>query len=515
MENRHRIKQIILALLCILPLLISRPVQASGTTAETPAASDYAKERIAVLTGSNFPELVEQSFPKAEQVFFNTVADMLSALKANKVDAIALDEPVARSLVAENDDVTIADGYLAEFDFAFFFPKTDAGLALSDEISGFLRELKSDGRMQELQEKWFDNIPSESMMSVNPGALPEKNGTIHVATIQYPPFSMLGQEMFFGYEAELLALFGKENGYRVEFIDMNPDATIPAINSGRCDLGAAAASVTEERKEEMYFSEPDYSGGVVLAVRKEVAGGKSFFASVAESFEKTFLRENRYILFLQGIGTTLLITVLSIIFGTALGFLIFLACRRGNPVANALARAFSWLITGMPIIVLLMILYYLVFSNLPISGTAVSIIGFTLVFGAEVYGMMTTAVGAVDTGQEEAAYTLGYTDRRAFFRLILPQAMPHFMPGYRGSLVSLIKATSIVGYVAVQDLTKMGDIVRSRTYEAFFPLIAVAVIYFILAGLLILVADRLTLHFDPTRRKREDILKGIEGTERQ
>ena len=123
--------------------------------------------------------------------------------------------------------------------------------------------------------------------------------------------------------------------------------------------------------------------------------------------------------------------------------------------------------------------------------------------------MLKTGVGAVERGQEEAAYALGYSDREAFYYVILPQALPHFMPSYKGEIVSLIKATAVVGYVAVQDLTKMGDIIRSRTYEAFFPLIAVAVFYFILAAILIFIVNKIEFRIDPRRRNREEILKGI------
>ncbi len=260
---------------------------------------------------------------------------------------------------------------------------------------------------------------------------------------------------------------------------------IPAENAGQKTING--------------FSDPKYA-------RTGADGG--CFASVKESFEKTFIREDRYMLFLEGICTTLLITVLSILFGTALGFGVFMLCRNGNPAANTITRFMVWLVEGMPVVVLLMILYYIIFAKVPISGTFVSVIGFTLVFGAQVYAMVRVGVATVDKGQAEAAYSLGYTDRRAFFRVVLPQAMPHIMPSYKGQIKALIKATAIVGYVAVQDLTKMGDIVRSRTYEAFFPLIAVAVIYFILSAILMSIVDRLELYVDP--RKRKSLQKGGE-----
>jgi len=242
---------------------------------------------------------------------------------------------------------------------------------------------------------------------------------------------------------------------------------------------------------------------------KPAEAEQDFFASIGESFEKTFIRENRWQLFLQGIGTTMLITVLSILFGTILGFAVFMLCRNGNPAANFITRFFVWLVQGMPVVVLLMILYYIIFGRVNISGAAVSVVGFTLVFGSAVYGMLRAGVGAIDKGQLEAAYALGYTNRKAFFRIILPQALPHFMPAYKGEITALIKATAVVGYVAVQDLTKMGDIVRSRTYEAFFPLIAVAIIYFILAAILTFLVNRIEIRIDPRRRSKQQILKGV------
>ena len=228
------------------------------------------------------------------------------------------------------------------------------------------------------------------------------------------------------------------------------------------------------------------------------------------SHYKTFIRENRYQLFIEGIITTLIITVLSILFGTALGFVIYMLCRNGGRIPDTISRIFVWLIQGMPVVVLLMILYYIIFAKTQMSGTVVAVIAFTLVFGAAVFGMLKMGVGAVDQGQTEAALALGYGRTRAFFRIILPQALPHFLPSYKGEVVALIKATAIVGYIAVQDLTKMGDIVRGRTYEAFFPLVAVAVIYFLLGGLLTFIAGRIETLINPRRRKKETILKGIE-----
>ena len=122
---------------------------------------------------------------------------------------------------------------------------------------------------------------------------------------------------------------------------------------------------------------------------------------------------------------------------------------------------------------------------------------------------MTVSVSNIDRGQTEAAYSLGYTRNKTFFRIIFPQAMRIFLPSYCGQAVELIKATAVVGYIAVNDLTKMGDIIRSNTYEAFFPLIATAVIYFALTWALSLLLNVVKLHFEPKHRSAETILKGV------
>ena len=332
----------------------------------------------------------------------------------------------------------------------------------------------------------------------------------------------------------------------VDFVEYFPAAFVLVVRSVQnpgddTDLAAGGIAATDERSESVLFSEPYYHGGTVMAVVKqekpaesapqnsvdtssypegentslsEPAGKKigvpaSLWGSVCESFERTFIREDRYKLFGQGVLTTLLITVLSILFGTMLGFCIFMLCRNGNPFANRMTNVCLWIVQGMPGVVLLMILYYVIFGSVSISGIWVAVIGFTLTFGAAVFGLLKMGVGAVDEGQYEAAYALGYSNSRTFFRIILPQAIPHVVDAYKGEIVSLLKGTAIVGYIAVQDLTKMGDIVRSRTYEAFFPLIAVTIIYFLLEMLLGSFVKRIRIHIDPKQRSRKAILKGV------
>lgn len=210
---------------------------------------------------------------------------------------------------------------------------------------------------------------------------------------------------------------------------------------------------------------------------------------IITSIRRTLIDEDRWKQILTGIGTTLLITVLSIIIGTAAGFGLCMAQRENVRFVNRLIGAFSWLVRGLPTVVLLLIMYYVVFGSVSIGGTAVSVVSFSIVFAVTVCGLLGSGIAAVDRGQFEACVALGYTERSGFMKLILPQVVRFALPGFRTEVIALIKATSIVGYIAVQDLTKAGDIIRSSTYEAFTPLILTAVIYFVLAWILTRVVD--------------------------
>ena len=483
----------------------------TGTGAQMTAA-DLARATIGVQTGTTHDALVRAQFPDAKILYYNTYADLLVALNEGKIDAFPSSELTLRPMLAQYPRLQTVEGLaLMSADLGFVAAKTAEGRALCDEISAWFAEARASGEMEDILRKWTEGPDSERTV-LDWTALPAKKGTLRMATEGgFPPYEYYLDGALVGIEIDMAARFSASRGYALAITDMSFESVLPSVSMGKSDFAASGIAITPVRAESLSFTEPYYTEKVLMVTlpREGAAAEASFWQRVAESFEKTFIRENRWKLFVQGIGTTLLITVMSILLGTALGFGVYLLCRNGNVVANGLTRFFVWLVHGMPMVVLLMILYYIIFGKVAISGTVVSIIGFTLVFGASVYGMLRSGVGAVDVGQTEAAWALGYTDRRAFFRVVLPQALPHFFPAYKGEITATIKATAIVGYVAVQDLTKMGDIVRSRTYEAFFPLIAVAIIYFILAGILTAIVNRLGVFIDPRRRKKEDILKGL------
>lgn len=228
-----------------------------------------------------------------------------------------------------------------------------------------------------------------------------------------------------------------------------------------------------------------------------------------DDFEKTFIREDRWKLFATGILKTLQISALSILFGTITGFALYMFERNRGIRSERIIMKIVAIINGIPNMVFLMLLFYVFFGKSGIDGVWISIIGFSILFGINVYSMLKNGIAAVDPGQREGAIALGYPESALFFRVILPQAVNFVFPLYQDAVITLIKETSIVGYVAVQDLTKITDIVRGRTYQAFFPIIATAVLYFVLSAFLTFIIQQIGDSMNPEKRNKTSILKGI------
>ena len=465
--------------------------------------------KIGVSTGSASAEFAEDEFPEATIVYLeeNTIA--YESVAQGKIHAYVFDrDQMQKAIDSGRKGVRLLDENMNESVRVAVGISPNASIPdLQNRLNIFIREIKADGTLDDMMQRWVDD-GNETMPEIPPAQDPQLHLTVGTSGI-VPPYSFYAGQDLSGMDIELAYRFAAWLGADVRFKVYDYGAIIPAAVTGDVDCIMANLNITPERQEALPFSDVLYERQIGIMVKGSDSQSSGFIDRIRESFNKTFVREDRWKMFLSGVMTTLLITLLSILGGTALGFAVFLLCRNGNRAANAITHFCTWLIQGMPMVVLLMILYYIIFSKSAISGPAVAIIGFTLTFGATVFGLLKMGVGAVDRGQYEAAYALGYSNRRTFFQIILPQALPHVLPSYKGEIVSLIKATSIVGYIAVQDLTKMGDIVRSRTYEAFFPLIAITIIYFLLEGLLGFLVSRISLNFNPKRRKPETILKGV------
>ena len=203
-----------------------------------------------------------------------------------------------------------------------------------------------------------------------------------------------------------------------------------------------------------------------------------------ESFYNNFLVEDRYRMILDGLQVTLLITAGAVILGTLLGGIICWMRMSRRTWLQKVAKVYIDIMRGTPVLVVLMLMYYVIMAPLEVTGIVVAIVTFGMNTAAYIGEMLRTSIQGIDRGQTEAGLALGYTPRQTFIRIVLPQVIKSVMPVYEGEVVSLLKGTSIVGYIAVADMTRASDLIRSRTFDAFLPIILTAIIYFFMAWLI-------------------------------
>lgn len=471
---------------------------------------DFVGVQVGAVTGTIFDQLLEAVVPGAQFQYYDDTASQLLALRTGTLDAVLNDMPVARLAVARQPELAIFPETVAPDSYGLGLSKDSP---LTEQVNELIRKYEKDGTLQALQEKWLS--ANESIKTIDMGDYKASNGTlryVHDSTLE-PMCYVGGNGESLGLEVELVSMIAKELGMDLEITQGTFKTLIPMLTSGRADIVSGSISITEERRQSIDLAEPHYIGGTVLLVRGEDMGiaveqeDAGFLQGLAESFHKTFLQESRWKMVLSGLGVTFVISVCSALFGTILGFGLCLLRRSRFRMASQITAGLIRLIQGVPVLVLLMLLFYVAFAQSQASGIVVSIVAFSINFAVYVSEMIRTGINAVDAGQWEAASAIGFGRVKTFVKIIAPQAVRHILPVYKGEFISMVKMTSVVGYIAVQDLTKATDLIRSRTFEAFFPLIASAVIYFLLAWALTSLLGIVEKKTDPACRSRN--IKGI------
>ncbi|MBR1864194.1 MAG: amino acid ABC transporter permease [Ruminococcus sp.] len=225
-----------------------------------------------------------------------------------------------------------------------------------------------------------------------------------------------------------------------------------------------------------------------------------------DSFKQNFIEQDRWKYLLDGLKTTLVITAFAVLLGMLLGFLVAIVrstyLKTGKlRILNALCRVYLTVIRGTPMVVQLLITYFVIFGSVNISKTFVAIMAFGINSGAYVAEIVRGGIMSVDNGQFEAGRSLGLNYRQTMLYIVMPQALKTVLPSLANEAIVLLKETSVAGYIAIADLTKGGDIIRSQTFSPFLPLISVAVIYLIMVMFLTSLVGRLERRLSANDRR--------------
>ena len=415
---------------------------------------------------------------------YNTDADLLHSLISGQSDVLVNDETVFNSEVRNEYGVKIAFKGEQQFPTALMFRKDEVEMVQA--MNTVLKTLQEDGTMQELKEFWltdaylenrfFRHVPVETV-----------GEPLHVACVtNMAPISfMIGNE-WYGFEIDLVRALSNYLHRPVEF-RLFDDTGMLAVKNGMADMLIGGMFVTPERQQEFLFSEPYHSfrpAYYIMDPDAKAGASSGFWEGFKKSLRKNLIEESRWKYITSGLLETLKITLFAILLGSLLGVGLSAMSRSRRKWLRKIAALYNWFITGIPLLVLLLILFYVVFAGSGLNPATVAIIAFAMDFAAGAADIYNTSLSAVPHGQTEAGLALGFTRLQTFFHIVFPQALRYGLPLYKGHCVALLKGTAIVGFIAVQDLTRAGDLIRARTFDAFIPLLVVTLLYFLLVWLI-------------------------------
>ncbi len=453
---------------------------------------DIGKATVATLLGSTQDLWMQEHYPDIKPLVFNNLVDVTNALINHQCDAMIVDENCAATILESNPQLAaLADGF-CPVDFSVCFRH---GSDLLPQFNRFQNELRQSGELDGLLDKWTDSTRRAEHLPVvfeQFAGAPLRLGT----TLIQEPYSYIIDGKPAGFDVELIARFAKSIGRSVEVIPFDFGGLIPSLSTGKIDIVANSVMYTPERGEKVAFAEPYstmdsyaivHAGDLSTehpAYKQAKEDKDSFRSRLAARFHDNLIKEKRWKLIVDGLYSTVLISILSILLGTLIGVGVCAMRMSRSALCRGFAKGYVGIVRGIPILVLLMILFYVVFARLGVSALSVAVITFALNFAAYTSEMFRTGLESIDPGQKRAGIAMGFTPFQTFRFIILPQTVKRVLPVFKGEAISLVKTTSVVGYIAVTDLTKASDIIRSRTFDAFFPLIIITVIYFVLAWLL-------------------------------
>ncbi len=468
---------------CILCFLTGCKENAS--TCNTSSLETLHTCRIGVQVGTTSDLGVSDLFKEkdAESMLerFNTSPDAITALRQQKIDAVVVDEQPALEFVRQNPELRILDIPFATETYAGVVALENTKLL--NEINTALEKLEQDGTVQKLKDTFITKTG-------NYHYTPIQNGTetvVMATNAQFPPYEYYENNQISGYEIELAYAITDLMGKKLKIVDMEFDSIISAVATGKADFGFSGFSETEERKKSINFTKELINTKISIVVNGD--NNKIQELSFSDKFKANFIDDSRWKYIVDGLGITLIVAFFSTIIGIAGGF-VFAVIRVTNirtkklKLLNFLVKIYINVIRGTPVMIQLLIIYYIVFAAVDVNKVIVAIAAFGLNSIAYTAEIIRSGILAVDSGQFEAGKSLGLSNFQIFRHIILPQATKNVLPALANESISLLKETSISGYIGLVDLTRGGVIIRSITYEAFMPLMAVAIIYLIIIGIM-------------------------------
>lgn len=456
---------------------------------------DITTANIGVMTGSTGESYAVEHYPNAEIESYNDYMDAVAALSANKLTAVIMFDATAMNVVNENPSMIMDEERLVEETISIVVDKGQTELL--NQFNDVLRQLEEDGTLADMEQRWMKSAVQEAV------DIPLSDGPVlKVATTATKnPFSIKDEDgNITGFSAELALRAGQIMNRQIEFVIVDFSALISALKSGKADAIIDLLVYTEERAKSVEFSDVYYTGGQVVLRNNPDGSESSWFSNIGEELRRNLIDENRWEMLRDGFGVTMLVSFCAFILATLLGFLLCAVNMSRSRILCAISKVYLYLIRGIPMVVLLFLLYYVIFAKSDIDPVLVAILAFGMNSAAAMCVIFRTALETVDKGQHEAAKAIGFGEIGMFFNITFPQAVQVAFPTYKSEFISLFKGTAIIGYIAIVDLTKAGDFIRSQTFNPYIPTLTVAFVYLLSITLFIWLFEAIFRIFDKRGR---------------
>lgn len=425
------------------------------------------------------------------------ISDCLLAVKQNKADVYFGADYQAFNQAFKENNMKICHR-VTEIDAPFAFCLDKKQDKLLEDLNVFIDSLKLSGELQEMDKRWFNEsntdfhdcikippVPADSELSGEPVL------RVGISGVKQPAEVLINNK-WTGFEIELLQRFAQEKGMQIDLSVYDFKNLMPALQTGKIDIASATICITEERLRKVNFTHAIRNMITCFIVNGEEDATVSVWSRIKHSAYVSLVLENRWEIILKGLETTILITLVALLLGILLGSALCAMKLSGSRTLQAIYDLYVYLMRNIPILVFLMMMFYVFLAHSGLEVETIAIIAFGMNSAAFLAEIFRTGLLSVDDGQREAARGLGCNKIQGFRYVVAPQAAKAVVPVFKNQCVTLLKETSVVGYISIVDLTKASDLIRCSSFEAFFPLIIITILYFVLATLLMVTVNFLT-----------------------
>lgn len=472
--------------------------------------SQLEGRKIGIIKDSGLTDVVKGSIDGIDIVSFDSYDDCIDSLMRGDIAAVAARKAAVMDILTDNNDrnLTYISDALSGSSYVFAF-NTGDGL-LCSRVNQALEEMNNDGTIDALERKWISE--DEGTKALAPITLTGENGTLRYATNSaHYPFCYRQNGEIVGYEIDIVNNIASRMGYNLEITDMNDSVLLSSLTLRNSDMAGGCLTVRSTGTTVIY-SDIYYNAGIVMMVAGEPQTFDEkydyFFNNMLEQLTLTFIDGGGALVLLSGFGVTLLIFIASLFFGNALGLLLCIIKKKLGRVVNTIVDAVIIFIDRMPLVIMLMLLWFVFFGgNEGASAILVAIIGISVWFGGKLAVMLIEKLDDIPYSQIESAYLLGLNDYDVLATVQIPQAFDSIIANYYRLVIEMFKAISVVGFITVTDITMAGKTISESGNTGPFAVITAAIVYFLATTLLVKCLRLLTVRL--RKLSPEKVLDGV------